>query len=159
VFQGRHSARIVRRSVQGRCWEFKTSISTSTVSSVKVSYIQPLQVGWPSLCHQNIMIFMFWYYCIKNEELVLNYQKTKPTTFFSHVHCNVEKFSEYKGVRAVCLVVKVLGLLSCLISTNCMKWMYTGEFFTTWLLQRSCWNIIWGRMRRKLSSKFDFGLY
>jgi len=138
VFQGRHSARIVRRSVQGRCWEFKTSISTSTVLSVKVSYIQLPQVGWPSLCHQSIMILLFW--CLlhkKNEELILNYRKTKPTTFSSHVHCNVEKCSEHKGVRAVCLVVKVRGLLFCVISTNWMKWMYTGEFFPTRLHQRS----------------------
>jgi len=73
----------------------------------------------------------------KNEELILNYRKTKPTTFSSHVHCNVEKCSEHKGVRAVCLVVKVRGLLFCVISTNWMKWMYTGKFFPTRLHKRS----------------------
>ena len=132
VFQGRHSARIVRRSVQERCWEFKTSISTSTVSSVKVCCIQSLQVGWPSLYHQNIVFLMFW--CLlhqKNEELILKYQKTKPTTFSRTCTVLLEQFSECKGVRLVCLVVKVCGLLLCIISTNCMKWMYTGESFPT----------------------------
>lgn len=107
--------------------------------------------------HHNTSVLVFT--ASKNEELILNCRKTKPTNFFSHMHCNVEKCSEHKGVRTVCLVVKVRGLPLCIISRNCMKWRYIGEFFPTRLQQRSWSNVICGIMHRKLPGKFAFGLY